>query len=80
VEVRNVRWIGISTENYAAMRDLFEAVMGLRVNFDETTTVEWELSWRQPGSRSSGASNAIAAGSGSTSRLPTAICTNSRAD
>ena len=40
MEVRNVRWIGISTANYAAMRDLFEVVMGLRVNFDETTTVE----------------------------------------
>ena len=40
VEVRNIRWIGVPTENYAAMRELLERVMGLRVNFDDPTTVE----------------------------------------
>jgi catechol 2,3-dioxygenase-like lactoylglutathione lyase family enzyme len=40
VEVRNIRWVGVPTEHYAAMRDLLEHVMGLRVNFDEPTTVE----------------------------------------
>lgn len=44
MEVRNVRWVGISTENYAAMRELLGAVMGLRPNFDEATTVEFETS------------------------------------
>ena len=40
MQVRNVRWIGVSAENYAAMRELLERVMGLRPNFDEATTVE----------------------------------------
>jgi hypothetical protein len=44
VQVRNVRWIGVSTENYPAMRELFETVMGLRPNFDEATTVEFATS------------------------------------
>ena len=42
MEVRNIRWIGVPTENYDAMRELLERVMGLRVNFDEPTTVELE--------------------------------------
>jgi catechol 2,3-dioxygenase-like lactoylglutathione lyase family enzyme len=41
VEVRNVRWVGVSTENYAAMRALLGVVMGLRPNFDDPTTVEF---------------------------------------
>ena len=44
VEVRNVRWIGVSTENYAAMRELLEVVMGLHPNFEEPTTVEFVTS------------------------------------
>jgi catechol 2,3-dioxygenase-like lactoylglutathione lyase family enzyme len=44
VQVRNVRWIGVSTENYPAMRELLETVMGLRPNFDEATTVEFATS------------------------------------
>jgi catechol 2,3-dioxygenase-like lactoylglutathione lyase family enzyme len=40
MEVRNIRWIGVPTENYDAMRELLERVMGLRVNFDDPTTVE----------------------------------------
>jgi len=31
VEVRNIRWLGVPTEHYAAMRELLEHVMGLRV-------------------------------------------------
>jgi catechol 2,3-dioxygenase-like lactoylglutathione lyase family enzyme len=42
VEVRNIRWIGVPTENYAAMREFLARVMGLRVNFEEPTTVELE--------------------------------------
>ena len=44
MQVRNVRWIGVSTDNYPAMRELFETVMGLRPNFDEATTVEFATS------------------------------------
>jgi hypothetical protein len=44
MQVRNVRWIGISTENYAAMREMLEVVMGLRLNFEEPTTVEFVTS------------------------------------
>jgi hypothetical protein len=42
VEVRNIRWLGVPTEAYEAMRQLLEGVMGLRLNFDEATTVELE--------------------------------------
>ena len=41
VEVRNVRWVGIPTERYAAMRALLHEVMGLRMNFVDRTTVEF---------------------------------------
>jgi glyoxalase/bleomycin resistance protein/dioxygenase superfamily protein len=41
MEVRNVRWVGVSTEKYAAMRELLGVVMGLRPTFDEATTVEF---------------------------------------
>ena len=44
MEVRNVRWVGVSTDNYAAMRELLGGVMGLRANFDEATTVEFVTS------------------------------------
>ena len=42
MKVRNIRWVGVPTENYAEMRDLLERVMGLRVNLDDPTTVELE--------------------------------------
>jgi hypothetical protein len=42
VEVRRIRWLGIPTDQYGAMRALFEDVMGLGVNFDEPATVELE--------------------------------------
>jgi catechol 2,3-dioxygenase-like lactoylglutathione lyase family enzyme len=41
VEVRNVRWVGIRTRHYDAMVSLLRDVMGLRVNFEEPTTVEF---------------------------------------
>jgi catechol 2,3-dioxygenase-like lactoylglutathione lyase family enzyme len=41
MEVRNIRWVGVPTENYAAMRALLEQVMGLRLSFEEPTTVEF---------------------------------------
>lgn len=44
VEVRNIRWVGVPTENYAAMRDLLEGVMGLRPSFDDPTTAEFVTS------------------------------------
>jgi catechol 2,3-dioxygenase-like lactoylglutathione lyase family enzyme len=42
VEVQSIRWIGVPTENYAAMRELLEGVLGLRVRFEDPTTVELE--------------------------------------
>lgn len=42
MRVLNIRWIGIATRDHAAMRELFEGVMGLGVRFDEPTTVELE--------------------------------------
>jgi catechol 2,3-dioxygenase-like lactoylglutathione lyase family enzyme len=41
MQVRNVRWIGVATENYEEMRELLAGVMGLRPNFDDPTTVEF---------------------------------------
>ena len=40
MEVRNIRWLGVPTRDFGAMRAFLEDVMGLRVNFDEPTTVE----------------------------------------
>jgi catechol 2,3-dioxygenase-like lactoylglutathione lyase family enzyme len=34
----------VATENYGAMRELLEVVMGLRPNFDDPTTVEFKTS------------------------------------
>jgi catechol 2,3-dioxygenase-like lactoylglutathione lyase family enzyme len=44
VDVRNVRWVGIRTDNYEAMVAFLRDVLGLRVNFEEPTTVELETS------------------------------------
>ena len=41
MDVRNIRWVGVPTEHYAAMRELLEHVMGLGVNHDDPTTVEF---------------------------------------
>jgi catechol 2,3-dioxygenase-like lactoylglutathione lyase family enzyme len=45
VKVRNIRWVGIPTTNYEAMLAFLRDTMGLRLNFQETTTAEfsaWE--------------------------------------
>jgi catechol 2,3-dioxygenase-like lactoylglutathione lyase family enzyme len=44
VNVRNVRWVGIPTDRYGEMAGFFRDVLGLRVGFDEPTTVEFETS------------------------------------
>jgi catechol 2,3-dioxygenase-like lactoylglutathione lyase family enzyme len=44
VNVRNVRWVGIQTDHYDAMVGFLRDVLGLRTNFEEPTTVEFETS------------------------------------
>ena len=44
MNVRNVRWVGIPTDQYAEMVAFFRDVLELRVGFDEPTTVEFETS------------------------------------
>jgi len=44
VNVRNVRWVGIQTDRYEATVGFFRDVLGLRTNFEEPTTVEFETS------------------------------------
>jgi catechol 2,3-dioxygenase-like lactoylglutathione lyase family enzyme len=44
MEVRNVRWIGIRTDRYHEMVGFLRDVLGLRTNFEEPTTVEFETS------------------------------------
>jgi catechol 2,3-dioxygenase-like lactoylglutathione lyase family enzyme len=41
MEVRNIRWVGVPVRNYEAMVALLREVLGLRVNFQESTTVEF---------------------------------------
>ncbi len=41
MEVRNVRWLGIRTDNYEAMVGFLRDILGLKVNFEEPTTVEF---------------------------------------
>ncbi len=41
MEVRSVRWVGVHTPNYEAMVRMLGDVMGLRVNFEEATTIEF---------------------------------------
>lgn len=41
MQVHNVRWIGTATANYDAMADFARAVLGLRVNFADPTTIEY---------------------------------------
>ena len=41
MEVRNIRWLGVPTRNYDAMVAFVRQVLGLRVNFEEHTTVEF---------------------------------------
>jgi catechol 2,3-dioxygenase-like lactoylglutathione lyase family enzyme len=55
IEVRNIRWVGVATEAYDEMRVFLSDVMGLRVGFEEPTTVEFattegdELQIMRPG-------------------------------
>ncbi len=44
MEVRNVRWVGIYTHHYGEMVSLLRDTMGLAVNFEEKTTVEFKTS------------------------------------
>jgi hypothetical protein len=44
MEVRNVRWVGIYTHRYSEMVSLLRDTMGLAVNFEEATTVEFKTS------------------------------------
>jgi catechol 2,3-dioxygenase-like lactoylglutathione lyase family enzyme len=41
MEVRNIRWVGVPARNYDAMVAFARDVLGLRVNFQEPTTVEF---------------------------------------
>jgi catechol 2,3-dioxygenase-like lactoylglutathione lyase family enzyme len=41
MEVRNIRWVGVPVQNYDAMVAFARDVLGLRVNFQEPTTVEF---------------------------------------
>jgi catechol 2,3-dioxygenase-like lactoylglutathione lyase family enzyme len=44
MEVRNIRWVGVSTQHYDAMVTFLGEVLGLEVNFEEPTTVEFSTS------------------------------------
>ena len=44
MEVLNVRWVGVKTDRYEAMVGFLRDVLGLRVNFEEPTTVEFATS------------------------------------
>ena len=46
MNVRNVRWVGIPTDEYESMAIFFRDVLGLRVGFEEPKTVEFETSER----------------------------------
>jgi catechol 2,3-dioxygenase-like lactoylglutathione lyase family enzyme len=41
VRVLNIRWVGVATDEYEAMRRFAEDVLGLRVGFEEPATVEY---------------------------------------
>jgi catechol 2,3-dioxygenase-like lactoylglutathione lyase family enzyme len=41
MEVRNIRWVGVPVRDYDAMVAFVREVLGLRVNFQEATTVEF---------------------------------------
>jgi len=44
MEVRNIRWVGVPTQSYDAMADFLRHVLGLRVTFQDATTVELSTS------------------------------------
>jgi catechol 2,3-dioxygenase-like lactoylglutathione lyase family enzyme len=41
MEVRNIRWIGVPTDEFDAMRGFLHDVLGLARNLDEPTTAEF---------------------------------------
>jgi hypothetical protein len=43
-DVKNVRWVGVQTSPYDAMVRMLKDVMGLRINFEESTTIEFSTS------------------------------------
>ena len=44
MDVLGIRWVGVATTEYAAMRTFLCDVLGLHVRFEESTTVELETS------------------------------------
>jgi hypothetical protein len=44
MQFRNVRWVGIPTDRHREMVSLLRDTMGLAVNFEDETTVEFETS------------------------------------
>jgi catechol 2,3-dioxygenase-like lactoylglutathione lyase family enzyme len=42
MKVLNVRWVGIRTDRYSEMVGFLRDVLGLKVNFEEPTTIELE--------------------------------------
>ena len=44
MEVRNIRWVGVPTQNFDAMVAFLQQVLGLHVNYQEPTTVEFSTS------------------------------------
>jgi hypothetical protein len=44
MDVKNLRWVGVQTSNHEAMLSLLRDVLGLRVNFEEPTSIEFSTS------------------------------------
>jgi catechol 2,3-dioxygenase-like lactoylglutathione lyase family enzyme len=44
MEVRNIRWLGVPTDNYARMVQFMRVVMGLRTDFEDPKTIEFSTS------------------------------------
>jgi predicted enzyme related to lactoylglutathione lyase len=44
MEVRSIRWVGVSTHDYRAMVTFLQDVLGLAVNFQDQTTIEFSTS------------------------------------
>lgn len=44
MQVKNIRWVGVAARDYDAMVAFLHEVLGLRVNFQEPTTVEFATS------------------------------------
>jgi hypothetical protein len=44
MDVRNLRWVGVQTERYTEMVTLLRDVMGLRIIFEDDTSIEFTTS------------------------------------